>query len=51
VISFAVWAAVAVQAYPAIRLEGSAENYHADDAVNGSQHINEMGSMKHNSQS
>jgi hypothetical protein len=38
-----------MQANAAIRLEGSAEDYYSNYAVNRSQHINKMGGMKHDS--
>ncbi len=38
-ISFAVGAGMPVQANAAIRLKGSADDYHSDDAVNRSQHV------------
>jgi hypothetical protein len=49
VISFAVWARCRVQGHAAIRPEGSAEDYHSNDAVNRSQHIDKVGSLKDDS--
>jgi hypothetical protein len=49
VISFAVRARMPVQANPATRPEGSPHNYHPDDEVNRSQHIPEVGNLKHDS--
>jgi len=49
VISLAVWARSPVQANAAIRLQGSADDYHCDDAVNRSQFIDQVGSLKHDS--
>ena len=43
----AVWARMTMQADAAIRLEGAAESYHSDDAVNRSQRIQKMGEVKH----
>jgi hypothetical protein len=48
-ISFAIWARMAVQAHAAIRLESSSNDDHPDDEVNRSQHIQEVGNLKHDS--
>jgi hypothetical protein len=48
-ISFAIWAKMPVQANPATRPEGSPDDYHPDDEVNRSQHIPEVGNVKHDS--
>jgi hypothetical protein len=48
-ISFAIGAGMPVQANAAIRLKGSADDYHSDDAVNRSQHVDKMGGLKHDS--
>ena len=48
-ISFAIWARMPVQANAATRTEGSPDDYHPDDEVNRSQHIQEVGNLKHDS--